>query len=51
MLFRKPFFQQFENEAELALAETIELLRPALCDAQGNWTADYVRLRVEAVRT
>ena len=51
MLFRKPFFQQFENEAELALAETIELLRPALCDAQGNWTADYVRLRVEAVKT
>lgn len=50
MLFRKPFFQQFENEAEIALAETIDLLRPALCDAQGNWTADYVRLRVEAVK-
>ncbi len=50
MLFRKPFFQQFETEAENALAETVELLRPALCDAQGNWTADYVRLRVEAVK-
>ena len=24
------------------------LLRPALCDAAGNWTADYVRLRFEA---
>ncbi len=50
MLFRKPFFQQFENEAENALAETVELLRPSLCDALGNWTADYVRLRVEAVK-
>jgi len=50
MLFRKPFFAQFGNEAEAALAETIDLLRPALCDADGNWTADYVRLRVEAVK-
>ena len=49
-LFRKPFFQQFENEAESALEETVELLRPALCDGHGNWTADYVRLRVEAVK-
>lgn len=49
MLFRKPFFQQFGNEAESALAECIDLLRPSLCDARGNWTADYVRLRVEAV--
>jgi SAM-dependent methyltransferase len=50
MLFRKPFFQQFEEQAENALTEAIELLRPALCDANGNWTADYVRLRVEAVK-
>ena len=50
MLFRKPFFQQFEDQAENALAETVQLLRPALCDALGNWTADYVRLRVEAVK-
>jgi len=49
MLFRKPFFQQFAGQAEEALAETVGLLRPALCDAEGNWTADYVRLRVEAV--
>ena len=48
-LFRKPFFDQFENEAEKVLAETVELLRPALCDSDGKWTADYVRLRVEAV--
>jgi len=32
-----------------AVAETVELLRPALCDADGNWTADYVRLRFAAV--
>lgn len=50
MLFRKPFFAQFGNDAEAALGETVDLLRPALCDADGNWTADYVRLRVEAVR-
>lgn len=50
MLFRKPFFAQFGAEAEAALEETIDLLRPALCDADGNWTADYVRLRVAAVK-
>ena len=47
-LFRTPFFDQFGAEAANALAETVELLRPSLCDAAGNWTADYVRLRVEA---
>ena len=51
MLFRKPFFAQFGDGAQQALAETVDLLRPALCDAEGNWTADYVRLRVEAVRS
>lgn len=48
-LFRKPFFQQFANAEETALAEAVELLRPSLCDEAGQWTADYVRLRVEAV--
>lgn len=33
-----------------AVAEIIALLRPVLCDADGNWTADYVRLRLAAVR-
>lgn len=50
MLFRKPFFAQFGEAAQQALEETIDLLRPALCDGDGNWTADYVRLRVEAVK-
>jgi len=30
------------------LKEVQETLRPALCDAQGNWIADYVRLRFAA---
>jgi trans-aconitate methyltransferase len=47
-LFRRPFFQQFAGQEQAALAEVVELLRPALCDEQGTWTADYVRLRVEA---
>jgi SAM-dependent methyltransferase len=50
MLFRAPFFEQFGSEADLVLKEVEDLLRPALCDARGNWTADYVRLRVEAVK-
>jgi len=49
-LFREPFFAQFGNEADAALAEAVDLLRPSLCDGDGNWTADYVRLRVEAVK-
>jgi trans-aconitate methyltransferase len=32
-----------------ALANTVALLQPILCDAYGNWTADYVRLRFHAV--
>jgi hypothetical protein len=33
-----------------ALAETVDLLKPLLCDAGGQRTSDYVRLRVEAVK-
>jgi trans-aconitate methyltransferase len=33
-----------------ALAETVALLEPALRDADGNWAADYVRLRFHALR-
>jgi SAM-dependent methyltransferase len=46
-LFNSPFFRQFED-FDAAVKEAEELLKFALCDAQGNWTADYVRLRVEA---
>jgi len=36
------------DERAAARSEAIELLRPALCDDRGNWTADYVRLRFAA---
>jgi hypothetical protein len=49
-LFNTPFFDQFGEGFDAAVKETEELLRFALCDAEGNWTADYVRLRVEAVK-
>ena len=32
------------------IEEVKEALRPSLCDAQGNWTADYVRLRFAAAK-
>jgi trans-aconitate methyltransferase len=32
------------------LAEVRDALRPALCDADGQWTADYVRLRFAALK-
>jgi len=37
-----------QNDRATALANTITLLKPILCDADGNWTADYVRLRFHA---
>lgn len=32
------------------LSEVREALRPHLCDAEGRWTADYIRLRFAAVK-
>jgi len=46
--FRGVFFDQFGEKREPVLAYVADLLRPSLCDASGRWTADYVRLRVEA---
>ena len=47
--FRKPFFDQYpEPERAKVLATIVDLLRPALADQAGRWTADYVRLRVRA---
>jgi SAM-dependent methyltransferase len=40
-----------DSEREQAFAETEDLLRPALCDSRGRWTADYIRLRFAARRT
>jgi len=38
------------GERAAAAEEIEELLRPALCDCRGVWTADYVRLRFAARR-
>ena len=38
-----------EGERAAVRDEARALVRPALCDSDGNWTADYVRLRFEAV--
>jgi len=49
--FGRSFFDQFdEPDRTVALNEALDLLRPSLCDAQGRWTADHVRLRFSAER-
>ncbi len=49
-LFRKPFFEQFSDQSDAVLNEVEALLAPSLKDATGAWTADYVRLRFEAIK-
>ena len=50
--FGRSFFDQFpEPERSEIVGEVIELLRPSLCDAEGRWTADHVRLRFFAERS
>ncbi|MFN3581828.1 MAG: hypothetical protein ACK4VV_15310, partial [Pseudomonas sp.] len=39
-----------ESQRDGFIAKVVEKLRPSLCDEQGNWTADYVRLRFAAVK-
>ncbi len=47
--FGDPLFKQLpEAERATARAEVAALLRPVLCDEQGRWTADYIRLRFAA---
>jgi len=47
--FAPPFLDGLDGTARAAvLAETAELLRPALWSARTGWTADYVRLRFAA---
>ena len=49
--FGQSFFDQFpEPDRTAALNEALDLLRPSLCDSQGRWTADHVRLRFSAER-
>jgi len=37
-----------ERDREAFLDDAVDRLRPVLCDEQGNWTADYMRLRFAA---
>jgi SAM-dependent methyltransferase len=47
--FAGPFVAGLDAaERAAAVDETVELLRPALQDERGSWTADYVRLRFRA---
>ena len=39
-----------EAERDAIRSDIVELLRPVLSDQSGNWTADYVRLRVVALK-
>jgi SAM-dependent methyltransferase len=49
--FGRSFFDQFpEPERSEVVDEVLELLRPSLCDTDGRWTADHVRLRFHAAR-
>ena len=45
---REPFFQQFGSRCEEAYDKVIQALQPSLCDHNGRWFADYVRLRFAA---
>ena len=51
-LFRAGLLEQLPpGERAAAIEECVELLKPVLCDREGKWTADYVRLRFVARRT
>jgi len=48
--FRRGLLDQVAAEKrEQVIEETVAMLKPVLCDDQGKWTADYVRLRFAAV--
>lgn len=50
--FRNGVLDQLNpTDRATAVANTIALLQHALCDADGNWTADYVRLRFHATKS
>jgi trans-aconitate methyltransferase len=49
--FRSSVLEQLpSSERPAAVEQIVGLLKPALCDRDGNWTADYVRLRFVARR-
>jgi trans-aconitate methyltransferase len=49
--FRSSILEQLPaSERPAAIEQIVSLLKPVLCDREGNWTADYVRLRFVARR-
>jgi hypothetical protein len=49
--FGRSFSEQFDGPVRTeVLTEVIDLLRPSLCDSQGRWTADHIRLRFAGER-
>jgi trans-aconitate methyltransferase len=49
--FRNGVLDQLNpTDRDAAVTNTIALLEPTLRDTEGNWTADYVRLRFHATR-
>jgi hypothetical protein len=49
--FRNGLFDRLsEADRQVALDRTVALLKPSLCDADGVWWGDYVRLRFHATR-
>jgi SAM-dependent methyltransferase len=50
--FANPFCAALaQNERDDFLDEVTAMLKPVLCDSQGRWTADYMRLRFSAIKT
>ena len=49
-IFERATLDRLGPDSESAVDEIEELLRPALCDGEGHWTADYVRLRFRAIK-
>lgn len=49
--FRAPFFAAAGEKSAALLDEAEAILAPSLRDTAGNWTADYVRLRVRALKS
>ena len=39
-----------EADRTASIDQVRDILRPDLCDADGKWTADYVRLRFAALK-
>ncbi|MGC2509426.1 MAG: SAM-dependent methyltransferase, partial [Acidobacteriaceae bacterium] len=49
IMFRRGLFERVpEDLRDTILNEALEHLAPALRDTDGNWTADYVRLKFRA---